>query len=414
MPYLEKKERTGSDGKKRVTGWYATFKDTTRSPSRKTVSLRTKDASAARARLAQLEFAYAQGTFDPWTDKLPESERITADEAVRRFMASRKETGSGQGVATYRHVIGPFARTLPPGLVLTQIERRHVDAWLSSKDWSESTVKSYADRLRIFAAWCIEAGLAPASWKPVPKVGRGKQSRREDVIRFFDESQLRQIRAALSARIEQAGASASAVDGVLSDAIPFAAGTGLRRGELCALRWANVHVGTGGAASFVRVANTDAFTTKSGRERTVPLVGDALDAVLRRQKERRTKSRTETVFPSAKGEQMNGPYLGKRFRMLLAEAGVDGIVTEPSGGHNFHSLRHTFGTMAINRGVDVFQLKEIMGHADVKTTLKYARLRPVTLATAMQRAFGSGLDSSPFEGPTGGPNEGGKTGPGRT
>lgn len=394
MPHLQKKYYTDANGRKRIKGFYVTFKDASRSPARKQITLGTKDASAACAKLARLELEYAQGTFDPWGGKRLGQERITASEAVRRFLRSREESsGSSQGIATYRAVVEPFAYSLAPGLLITQVERRHVDTWLEAKSVSESTFKSYTDRLRIFAAWCVEVGLAPMSWQPVPKPKRGNQARREDVIRFFTEEQLRSIRNALAARVTMSSSSDSSVDKVLEDVIPFAAGTGLRRGEICALRWNAVHLHPTGGTSYVRVANTDSFTTKSGRERTVPLVGDALTAIESRRKHRRSKDPSDTVFPAAKGGEMNGGYIGKRFRMLLAEANLPGI-----SAHNFHSLRHTFGTMAINRGVDVFQLKEIMGHADVKTTLKYAKLRPVTLAQAMQRAFGSGLDSEPLEG----------------
>jgi integrase len=136
----------------------------------------------------------------------------------------------------------------------------------------------------------------------------------------------------------------------------------------------------------VRVANSEDFTTKSGRERTVPLVGEALDALRRRSAMRRTESPSEFVFPGAGGEMLSGHYLSKRFRAFVSAARL-----RDADAHNFHSLRHTFGTWAVSRGVDVYRLKEIMGHARIETTLQYARLRPVTLFSEMERAFGGGL-----------------------
>jgi hypothetical protein len=55
---------------------------------------------------------------------------------------------------------------------------------------------------------------------------------------------------------------------------------------------------------------------------------------------------------------------------------------------NFHSLRHTFAAWAVMRGMDLYRLKEILGHADMKTTLVYAHLQPDALRRAMQRCFG--------------------------
>ncbi len=391
MPSLQKMTYTDASGRKRVKGYYATFRDATRSPQRKQISLGTKDASAARAKLARMELEYAQGGFDPWEGKQASTSALTAVQAYERFMRSRDESGSKEGVATYRAVVGHFIGSLPLGLLLTQVEARHVDAWLGAKRIAAETRKSYADRVRIFATWCTDEELAPTTWKPVAPAKRGKQARQETAIRFFTEEQLEAIIRTLDTRLILAGARASKIDRVLEQIIPFTAGTGLRRGEVCALRWSAVHVARGGGMSYVRVANSDGFTTKSGRERTVPLVGDALDAILVRSQARTSEDPAEVVFPAAGGGKMNDNYMGKRFRGLLADADVPG-----TGHHNFHSLRHTFGTMAVNRGIDVFQLKEVMGHADIKTTLKYAKLRPVALGQAMERAFGGGLLAAPY------------------
>lgn len=393
MPSLEKKYHKKEDGTKSVKGYYAEFRDPSRTPSRKTVSLRTKDKTAARAKLATMEREYAQGTFDPWVQAKAKGSTVTAQQAFDRFIASRKETGSKKGVETYFYAGDSLIRTLPLGLLVSQIETKHITSWLESlakrkpKPAAPSTLKTYSDRVRIFAAWCVENGLAPQTWSPVPKAKRGgKKSRVETPIRFFTEEQIDTLMCTLAARIEEGGNQASAVDEMLAVIVPFTAGTGLRLGEVCALTWGSVHLDPNGGMSYVRVANSESFTTKSGRERTVPLVGDAFAAIQNRLESKRSDDPDEPVFPAAKGGVMNGNYLSKRFRSLLKETGIPG-----TGHHNFHSLRHTFGTMAANRGVPIFQIKEIMGHADIKTTLKYAGLRPVALGQVMQKAFGAGL-----------------------
>ena len=63
----------------------------------------------------------------------------------------------------------------------------------------------------------------------------------------------------------------------LKDLILLAVGTGLRMGELVSLRWSAVDVQGG----FLTVRNTEAFTTKSGDERRIPLAGDALSTIRR-------------------------------------------------------------------------------------------------------------------------------------
>jgi len=54
---------------------------------------------------------------------------------------------------------------------------------------------------------------------------------------------------------------------------------------------------------------------------------------------------------------------------------------------NVHSLRHTFASWAVQRGMDLYRLKESMGHADMKTTLVYAHRRPEALKHEMERCW---------------------------
>ena len=376
--------KADANGRRSLKGYYGVFYDPERRPTRKEVSLGSRDEPAARARLVDLERSYARGDYDPWAERSPLTTRLTIDEAVDRFYASREQTNGEVGVQNYRSVLAPFARSLPPGLLISQLERRHVTRWIDARKVKPASRKTYLDRIGIFTRWCAGEKLVPRGWDPMPRKAGGKQSRAETTPKFFTEDELAQVLTALDARLILRGAQASHVDQLLARIVPFTAGTGLRRGEVCALRWNAIHLGKDGA--FVRVANTEDFTTKSGRERTIPLVGTALDAIREQMGYRTDESARAFVFPSAAGAKLSGSYLSKRFRDL-----VRGCRLRESEHHNFHSLRHTFGTMAVSRGIDVYRVKEIMGHARIETTLQYARLRPVTLASEMQRAFGGGL-----------------------
>lgn len=165
----------------------------------------------------------------------------------------------------------------------------------------------------------------------------------------------------------------------MHDAVVFAVGTGLRRGELCALRWDAVDLADG----VIRVAHTEDASPKSGRERIVPLVGDALEIVVRRAA-CLSGDASPFVFPRRGGEKLAGDYLGKRFAEYRKRSGL-------REGLTFHGLRHTFGSYSVMRGMDVYRLKEIMGHSDVKTTMIYAKLKPTSLRPDMRMCFGAGI-----------------------
>jgi integrase len=146
-----------------------------------------------------------------------------------------------------------------------------------------------------------------------------------------------------------------------------AAFTGLRQGELVALRWRDVdfpgeHVRV--TASFTNGALT---SPKSGRVRSVPMAPAVAEALARlSQREHRTRD-DDLVFPGAVGTYLDPSALVKRYKRALAAAGLRAL--------RFHDLRHTFGTTMI-RKADIVRVQEWMGHADIETTRKYLHFVP--------------------------------------
>lgn len=55
----------------------------------------------------------------------------------------------------------------------------------------------------------------------------------------------------------------------------------------------------------------------------------------------------------------------------------------------FHALRHTFASVLFNRGVDIYTVKELLGHKNIKTTMRYVHIAPETLGTAMDHIKGA-------------------------
>ena len=163
-----------------------------------------------------------------------------------------------------------------------------------------------------------------------------------------------------------------------------AAMTGLRQGELIALRWQDVDR----EARRVRVRRSHVLgefdTPKSRRsERSVPLsrrVASELDSW---RLETRWGSPDDLVFAEpASGEVLRRGALMRRYRRALRAAGI-------ARGHRFHDLRHTFGTAMAAAGVPMRTLQEWMGHRDLATTQRYADYAPNEREVEMvDRAFG--------------------------
>lgn len=171
-----------------------------------------------------------------------------------------------------------------------------------------------------------------------------------------------------------------------------AAMTGLRQGELLALRWRDIDW----AAAKVRVRRNYVRghwgTPKSKRSsRAVPLA-DELAAELEHHFQRsHYQGDDDLVFGDPhRGTVLDHSHLVRRFKRALRTARVREI--------RFNDLRHTFGTTMAAAGVPMRTLQEWMGHRDFKTTLIYADYAPSAHESAMvARAFdrGAGPNSGP-------------------
>ncbi len=139
--------------------------------------------------------------------------------------------------------------------------------------------------------------------------------------------------------------------------------TGLRRGELLALRWEDVDLTHGRIVVNRSVWKGQEGTPKGGRSREVPLSSEAKEA-LRSLPSRFAKG---YVFGDGKTRLTHGEVKHPLWRACVA-AGL------PKAG--WHVCRHTFASHLVMRGVPLKAVQELMGHADIQTTMRYAHLSP--------------------------------------
>jgi integrase len=164
-----------------------------------------------------------------------------------------------------------------------------------------------------------------------------------------------------------------------------AAMTGLRQGELIALRWRDVDW----ASARIRVRQNYVLgrfgTPKSRRStRSVPMADRVASELERLSQAADRRGDDELVFADPHdGGPLSKPAILRRFRRVLAAAGLDTT-------RRFHDLRHTFGTAVAASGVPMRTLQEWMGHRDIATTQIYADYSPSPREAAyIQSAFGT-------------------------
>lgn len=143
--------------------------------------------------------------------------------------------------------------------------------------------------------------------------------------------------------------------------------TGLRMGELLALRWADIDFKAGIVTASRAMSDGEELSTKSRRLRPLPLADQAA-AELRALRDRPSfKSRTDFVFCRPDGGPLDRSVIRKRF--IHAQKAAEVRV------RRFHDLRHTFGSLAIQH-FDVVAVKDMMGHSKLTTTERYLHSKP--------------------------------------
>ena len=87
------------------------------------------------------------------------------------------------------------------------------------------------------------------------------------------------------------------------------------------------------------------------------------------------KLSTGFVFPGESGNRFNGPRLNREIRDACTKAGTRQITC--------HILRHTFASHLVMNGAPLKAVQELMGHADIQTTMHYAHLTPSSLKASI-------------------------------
>lgn len=204
------------------------------------------------------------------------------------------------------------------------------------------------------------------------------------VIRYLAADETKRLRNALDARQDEMRAERESANTWRTDRhrepmpslleLPFtdhlkpmvlvSLNTGMRRGELFDLKWSAVNFDT----KTITVAGA---TTKTSDTRHIPMNKETIGALEAWKKQ---VSKSPYVFPGQGGgrfEDVKSAWL-----KLLERAQIDGF--------RWHDMRHDFASRLVMAGVPLNTVRDLLGHADIKMTLRYAHLAPGTKAAAVE------------------------------
>jgi integrase len=234
---------------------------------------------------------------------------------------------------------------------LQSIGIREIEHFLSKKkmEASEWTARKYYGSLASAFEKAVQWNYLEEN--PFRKVSKPKG--REILPVFFTESDFR----LLLSVIEDRDFKELCITALLS---------GLRLGELLALRWNDIDF----TSKVMLVRNTETFTTKSRKNRIVPM-SEELFRVLGERKER-IRFECEIVFHNKYGGKLLETTVSHYFKLYVVDAGINGKL-------HFHSLRHSFASALVMSGVSLYAVQKLLGHTTSKTTEIYSHLLPQQL-----------------------------------
>ena len=277
----------------------------------------------------------------------------TMEQATKDFLAKSKlkeSTFSRYSFICERHIIPYFndvaIKNMDNNMINNFVTYKLSNGGLRGKPLSAKTVNDITCLLlQIVKKYCgLEVDISKPSYK-------------QSEISVFTESEYNKLKTHLSIGTD------SKKLGIIVAML-----TGIRLGELCALKWENIDLNNATitiAKTMQRVkavkgkAKTKIIidTPKSSSSiRAIPIPVKLLNILLN------FKSKGNTYLLTNTTDYIEPRVYQRHFKGYLQACEIK--------DNNFHTLRHTFATMAVERSMDIKTLSILLGHADVSFTMK--------------------------------------------
>jgi len=161
----------------------------------------------------------------------------------------------------------------------------------------------------------------------------------------------------------------------LKPIVVMALNTGMRKSEILNLSWNNVDM----ESKVITIRRS-----KNNETRIVP-INDTLYEMLETLK---NDNNGQVVFVNKNGKSLTD--IRHSFRNALKKAGIEDF--------RFHDLRHTFASQLVMAGVDIRTVQELMGHKDIRMTMRYSHLSDAHLKEAVNHLkYGTNMAQAEIE-----------------
>ena len=151
----------------------------------------------------------------------------------------------------------------------------------------------------------------------------------------------------------------------LTSIYSFAFYTGMRLSEIINLEWNDVDLNS----RIIKVRNKAGFTTKSKKERVIPISNVVYDILIN------LNYYSNYIFEKNK-MKFNPTYVSRKFKLCVNSTTLNQKI-------HFHTLRHSFASNLVQKNVNIYTVQKLLGHSNISTTQIYSHLNQDNLINAI-------------------------------
>lgn len=317
---------------------------------------------------AAAQFLVERGRTNDW--------KATTRRDYGEMLAASGQARKPRGAAPRARIMTVFGHR-----PVSKIDADHVRRFLNALEMSPRSANKQRQVLHAVFKYAVMRGWRPDN--PVQAVSSFRKAAEAELVVCSPE--------------QVAVISRATDDSTIAAMIIAAAATGLRQGELLALRWRHVRFAEQAIDVVTSYSGGLEETSPKGRRRRSVPMADAAAAELARLGQRRYFTGPDDLVFCATGGFIDPATVRARYGRALDRARKDDP-TIPRA--RFHDLRHTFGTVCAREGCDVVSIMRWLGHADLKTTEIYMHYAPKTEQAARLSTFFAGLERASSATPT--------------
>lgn len=284
---------------------------------------------------------------------LGRKERISLQAAIAQFCESKQERPSHAGLLSCSKVV---SRLLPVNKYIDELTAHELERFKRDRmtqGVNPQTIKHNFNLIRGALKFARKLGYQVNDLEfPETKIPKSP-------LRYLSEEEERRLLACLDPRREGSGLRPygerdTEMKRTMQDAFDLVIlllDTGARYGEIANIEWSRINLND----------RTIHLWRSKVQNETFLFMTDRVYEVLSRRMQSRT---SQYVFANRKGGSRG--YASQSIRKALRKAGLRDC--------RIHTLRHTHASRLIQNGMSVYEVREILGHTDIKTTMRYAHL----------------------------------------